>query len=166
MSDEPLTESQGQTRLFPVQQEQLTSDDYFTPRWVFDRMNITFDLDVCAPPGGVDWIPATRYYDQADDGLTAPWEGRVWMNPPFSHTSAWVRRFIRHGNGVCVVPHAKSAWHIELWEAAHAIVVPTAGFFNFVGGPRNGSIFIPVFFAAFDNECVDAIGRLGVTRHA
>lgn len=47
-------------RLFPVQQDGLTSDDYYTPRWLFDRMGITFDLDVCAPPGGVPWIPATR----------------------------------------------------------------------------------------------------------
>ena len=27
-------------RLFPVQQEQITSDDCYTPRWVLDRSGI------------------------------------------------------------------------------------------------------------------------------
>jgi len=150
--------------LFEYGQQQLTSDDYYTPAWVFERMGIVFDVDVCAPPGGVPWIPAERFYTMADDGLAQPWEGRVWMNPPYSQTSAWVRKFIVNRAGVCLVPHAKSAWHIELWNAADGVGVPTDGFFNFVGGPRNGSIFIPVFFAAFGEECVDAIGRLGVVR--
>jgi hypothetical protein len=147
-------------RLFPVQQEQLTSDDYYTPRWVFDRMGIRFDLDVCAPPGGVEWVPATRYYDQAADGLAAPWEGRVWMNPPYSGPTPWVRRFIEHRHGVCLVPFAKSAWFDDLWTAADAIVAPGVIASRFVGGP----IFMPVMVAAFGDECVEAIGRLGVVR--
>lgn len=157
----------GQQRLFDLGQEQLTSDDYYTPRWIFDRMGLTFDLDVCSPPGGVEWIPAARYYTQADDGLTAPWEGRVWMNPPFSGPTPWIRRFIAHGNGVCLVPHAKSAWHVELMAAAEGICVPRTGYFDFVatGELRNGSIFMPVFFAAFGADCVEAIGRLGPVRY-
>ena len=39
--------------LFELGQTQLTSDDYYTPAWVFERMDINFDIDVCAPPGGV-----------------------------------------------------------------------------------------------------------------
>jgi hypothetical protein len=149
-----------QPRLFPVQQEQLTSDDYYTPAWVFQRMNIEFDLDVCAPPGGIPWIPAKRYYTQADDGLTSPWEGRVWMNPPYSNTTPWARRFIAHANGICLVQHAKSRWHIELMSTAEAIVAPADGYFDFTGG----SISMPVMFAAFGDDCIDAIRRLGVVR--
>lgn len=154
-------------RLFPVAQEQLTSDDYYTPPWVFERMGVEFDLDVCAPPGGIAWIPAKRFYTQEDDGLASPWEGRVWMNPPYSGPTPWVRKFIAHGHGVCLVPHAKSAWHIELLGAAHGIAAPSR-YFNFVGATENnnGSIFMPIFFAAFGEECVDAIGRLGVVRRA
>jgi hypothetical protein len=147
-------------RLFPVQQEQLTSDDYYTPRWVFERMAIRFDLDVCSPPGGVEWVPADRYYDQADDGLASPWEGRVWMNPPYSRPTPWVARFIEHGNGVALVPFAKSAWFDLLWSRADAVVAPGVQASKFVGGP----IFMPVFLAAFGDECVEAIGRLGVVR--
>lgn len=153
----------GQPRLFPVRQEQLTSDDYYTPAWVFDRMGIEFDLDVCAPPGGIPWIPAKRYYTQADDGLVQPWKGRVWMNPPYSHATAWVNKFIEHANGVCLVNHAKSRWHNRLWAACDGAAI-TPEYFDFVGGPNGGSMFVPVWFAAFGGECVDAIGRLGVVR--
>jgi len=138
----------------------MTSDDYYTPAWVFERMGIEFDLDVCAPPGGIPWIPAKRHYTQADDGLLQPWAGRVWMNPPYSRTSPWARKFIEHANGVCLVPHAKSAWHIELMSSPAAIVASYGGYFDFKGG----SIFMPVMFAAFGDECIEAISHLGRVR--
>lgn len=67
---------------------------------------------------------------------------------------------------MALLPHAKSAWHIELWGGAHAVTVPADGYFDFAAGRsvNNGSIFMPVFFAAFGEECVEAIGRLGVVR--
>lgn len=152
-----------QPPLFGVEQTQTTSDDYYTPAWVFERMGITFDLDVCAPPSGIPWIPATKYYTKADDGLSAPWVGRVWMNPPYSESTPWVARFLEHRHGVCLMPWAKSAWTNRLWAEAEAVACPEA-WFNFTGGPSGGSISSPVFFAAFGDECVDAISRLGVVR--
>jgi hypothetical protein len=149
-------------RLFVVPQEQLTRDDYYTPKWIFDRMGLTFDLDVSSPPGGIEWLPATRYFTQEDDGLVQPWSGRVWMNPPYSQSTPWVRKFIEHHHGDALLPHAKSAWHPLLWATDAALVVPEA-YFNFVG-PSNGSIMLPVFFAAFGEECVEAISRLGAVR--
>lgn len=154
----------SQARLFSAPQEAMTSDDYYTPAWVFERMGITFDLDPCAPPGGIPWVPARRFYTQADDGLTQPWEGRVWMNPPYSKPTPWVRRFIDHGNGVALLPHSASPWHVELWDTATAWVGVAR--FQFESTVRNGWSFMPVFFAAFGDECVDAIGRLGVARVA
>lgn len=151
-------------RLFPVQQEQLTSDDYYTPRWVFDRMGITFDLDVCAPPGGVEWVPATRYYDQAADGLASLWEGRVWMNPPYSKPAPWVERFVQHGHGVCLIQVSKGRYSDDLWR--HADGVYFARDMRFVidaVGTRSDN-YMPLWFVAFGDECVDAIGRLGVVR--
>ena len=150
----------GQPRLFTVEQEQLTSDDYYTPAWVFERMGIEFDLDVCAPPGGIPWIPAKRYYTQADDGLVQPWEGRVWMNPPYSGPTPWVAKFIAHRKGVSLLPFAKSAWFDHIWSASDAVVAPGVHASRFEGGP----IFMPVFLAAFGDECVEAISRLGVVR--
>jgi hypothetical protein len=159
-----------QPRLFGLPQQELTSDDYYTPAWVFERMGITFDLDVCAPPGGIEWIPAAHYFTQEDDGLAQPWTGRVWMNPPYSDCAPWIRRFIEHRNGVCLVQVSRAAHGAAMWDAADAIMF--AGTFAFVEPlgfqrthhGRPGEIFMPVWFAAFGDECVDAISNLGVVR--
>ena len=154
-----------QPRLFPIPQTAFTSDDYWTPRWIFETLGLRFDLDVAAPPGGSPHVPADRYYTQADDGLAAPWFGRVWMNPPYSRASPWVDRFISHSNGVALLPHSKAKWHIRLFEQADAICAPTSGYFPFDSPrPGGGAIFFPVFFAAFGFDCCEAVGRLGTLR--
>jgi hypothetical protein len=160
-----MSELHTQPPLFGVAQTQSTTDDYYTPAWVFERMGIGFDLDVCSPPTGLPWIPARRFLTKEDDGLASEWTGRVWMNPPYSQATPWVARFMQHHNGVCLMPWAKSAWTIKLWADAEAVVVPDQ-WFNFTGGPSGGSISTPVFFAAYTEECVEAIGHLGVTRRA
>ena len=37
------------TSLFGEEQAEITTDDYYTPTWLFDQMGIGFDLDVAAP---------------------------------------------------------------------------------------------------------------------
>lgn len=149
-----------QSVLFGHPQTEKTADDYYTPKHVFDALGLRFELDVAAPPGGVPWVPAERYYTKEDDGLAQPWAGRVWMNPPYSEATVWVRRFIEHRHGVALLGHAKSAWHPTLWAAADAVAFPFR-YFDFVGG----SIMLPVWFAAFGDECVDALQRVGVVRY-
>ena len=154
-------------RLFPTPQETTTSDDYYTPPWLFERMAITFDLDVCSPPGGIPWIPATRHYTQADDGLSAPWSGRVWMNPPYSDSAPWVERFIEHGHGIALVQHCRSRWHSRLWRLADGLADPNqehTPMFQFLRGGKLTNVYMPVVLAAFGGECVAAIGRVGRVR--
>lgn len=89
-------------RLFTIPSDAIatTSDDCYTPRWVFDAMGLQFDLDVAAPPGGPWHVPAARYYTAADDGLTAPWDGLVWCNPPWSNFIPWASRWATCSRGV------------------------------------------------------------------
>lgn len=154
-------------RLFPLAQSSQTSDDYYTPPWLFERLGIQFDLDVASPPGGVPWIPAHRYYTQADDGLASPWRGRVWMNPPFSGTGPWVERFIEHAHGIALIPHSRSRWHSQLW-ASEAVLAdpnqPGQPMFRFVRDGVETNVFMPVVLAAFGDECVEAVGRVGRRR--
>jgi hypothetical protein len=78
----------------------VTSDDCYTPKWVFDAMGLRFDLDVAAPVGGPWHVPCDRYYTAEEDGLSCPWNGLVWCNPPYSNFGAWVERFTAHDRAV------------------------------------------------------------------
>ena len=156
-----------QERLFAAPEHEITTDDYYTPKWVFDALAIRFDLDVCAPPGGIEWVPADRHYTIKDDGLTASWQGRVWMNPPYSNVTPWWDRMTEHRNGVALLPMAKSWWLNRVMSEADGVVISEQGgemHFHRPGNPKPLRIWFPVFFAAFGDECVDAIANLGPVR--
>lgn len=60
------------------------SHEWYTPRHVVDavlRTMGTIDLDPCAEKGRR--IPAAAHLTKQDDGLSHPWKGRVYMNPPY-----------------------------------------------------------------------------------
>jgi len=88
--------------LFPITSADIkvTSDDCYTPRWVFDAMGLQFDLDVAAPPGGPWHVPCKRYYTAEDDGLSQPWDGLVWCNPPYSGYAPWAWKWSTHPTAV------------------------------------------------------------------
>lgn len=93
------------------------SDEWYTPKYVFDAIGLIFDLDVAAPPGGPRYVPCKAYFTQSDDGLSKQWHGLVWMNPPFGHQNnkrRWLKKFISHGNGIALLPDRTSApWFQE-----------------------------------------------------
>ena len=68
------------------------SKEWYTPIKIFDALGIEFDLDPCSPGKKiVPWVPAKRHLTIEDDGLTAHWEGNIWLNPPYgSDTPAWL----------------------------------------------------------------------------
>lgn len=77
---------------------------WLTPKWIFDELGLEFDLDPCSPEGGVPWIPAAKFYTEKHDGLIQPWEGRVWLNPPYGkHTGEWLKKMHYHRNGIALV---------------------------------------------------------------
>lgn len=97
------------------------ADDWYTPKWVFDSLGVEFDIDVCSPVGGTGLVPAKKFYSIEDDALAQPWEGFVWMNPPYSKPTPFVDKFIEHGNGIALVPFSKSNWFIKLWNQADTL---------------------------------------------
>jgi len=77
---------------------------WYTPAYIFDLLGLTFDLDVCAPQGGVPWIPAKKYYALPQDGLELPWDGLVWCNPPYGkETPKWLAKMNTERNGIALV---------------------------------------------------------------
>lgn len=155
-----------QSVLFGVEQTAQTSDDCYTPPHVFESLGLEFDLDVCAPPGGAPAVPCKRFFTMVDDGLSQDWEGRVWMNPPYSNSTPWVRRFIEHGNGVALLPMCKSNWINAIFSSAHGVCIgPGGGEMRFLRpGAEPLRIGSPVFFAAIGDGCVEALHNIGTVR--
>lgn len=81
------------------------SIEWYTPRWIFDALNTNFNLDPCSPGSEVvPWIPADNHLTFADNGLIAPWEGNVWLNPPYgAQTPDWLEHLSATGQGIALV---------------------------------------------------------------
>ena len=63
-----------------------------TPKYLFDRISsiFNFSLDACALPENAK---CESYYTPEDDGLSKPWRGGVWCNPPYGREiSSWVKK--------------------------------------------------------------------------
>jgi len=110
------------------------SNEWYTPKSVFDALGCDFDMDVAAPmllpayigdrlkpfnpSGGRRWL--------WKDSLTVEWTGFVWMNPPFGGRNGitpWLTKFFRHGNGIALTPDRTSApWFQDHAPLADAIL--------------------------------------------
>jgi len=154
----------AQERLFAVPQSATTSDDYWTPPWVFERLALNFDLDVAAPPGGIPWVPTKKFYTQEDDGLASQWFGRIWMNPPYSNPTPWVDRFIAHGNGVALLPTSNGAWFGRLWAAEVGFVTLEYLRFYNENGEMGGAIPTRCWLVAAGEDNLWAIAKFGRLR--
>lgn len=91
------------------------TDDWYTPPFIFDALRLTFDLDPCSPGNG-HWVPAVDVYTK--NGLKRQWYGRVFVNPPFGGRNGhvpWLKKFIRHGNGIAIVRSYTSAEWFHKW---------------------------------------------------
>lgn len=103
------------------------SDDWYTPPEIFEALGVRFDLDP-ASPGASHWVPADRVYTIQDDGLSKPWAGFVFMNPPFGGRNGhvpWLRKFIDHGDGIAIVrAYTSAGWFHDLVPSADLILFP------------------------------------------
>jgi len=94
------------------------SNDWYTPKYVFDAIGEVFDLDVAAPMFGPRHVPTKGWLHI--DALRVIWSGFVWMNPPFGGRNGlepWLCKFFHHGNGIALTPDRTSApW----WQDAAA----------------------------------------------
>lgn len=149
------------TALFGIEPEMvaLTTDDWYTPRWIFAAAGLTFDMDVAAPMDPeARTVPARRYLSAVEDGLATPWEGLVWCNPPYSGSTPWVERWCAHGNGLILVPAVKSRWIGTLLAACDAMTMLTVEFH------RPGGEVAPIrwltILAACGPQSADAVPRV------
>ena len=101
------------------------TDEWYTPREIFDALGIRFDVDVASPgPLIAPWIPTDHHI--TSKSLQKKWVGRAWMNPPFGKRNgyqAWAEKFVDHGHGIALAPDRTSApWFQWLAQRVDAIL--------------------------------------------
>lgn len=117
------------------------------------------DLDPASCAEANQRVRAARYYTRADDGLSAPWYARVWLNPPYGTTArnqsqqkVWSQRLIlEYTQGtvseavLLVNAQTGELWFQPLW--AYPICFTRRLQFHRPGGsigkgPTHGSAFV------------------------
>lgn len=101
------------------------TQEWYTPPHIISRARIVLghiDLDPASNATAQGWIGAREYYDGDHilSGLARPWFGRVWLNPPFDATPAWVDRLsaaYEAGEVVAALLLVNSAPGYVWWEA-------------------------------------------------
>lgn len=80
------------------------SVEYYTPPRYIDAAREVLggiDLDPATCEAAQEWIRATDFYTKDDDGLSKPWFGKVWLNPPYSkeegksNQARWSQRLVQ-----------------------------------------------------------------------
>ena len=71
--------------------------EWYTPDHIIElAYSILGDinLDPASNAAANEWVEADKFYTLEDDGLTQPWSGSVWLNPPYDNVGPWIDRLI------------------------------------------------------------------------
>jgi hypothetical protein len=145
-------------------------NDWCTPKHIIDTVTDfldEIDLDPCSNSKEHPNVPARQRYTVEDDGLTLPWWGRVYMNPPYGDTiGLWVERMVTLDRArdiecaVALLPaRPGSAWFKLLRDCALCFI---DGRLTFVGAD-SGAPFPSVLAYTGDEweRFRDAVAHLG-----
>lgn len=106
------------------------SDEWYTPPWVFERLGMHFDVDVCSP-GPDHWVPASRVITKEQCALKTDWgdSSFVFMNPPFGGRNfhvPFLQKFLAHpGGGIAICrAYTSAGWFHDQAIKAHGLFFP------------------------------------------
>ena len=139
---------------------------WLTPRSLVESLG-EFDLD---PAGAPDYHLAKRTFtpEAGENGLELPWEGRVWLNPPYGK-EAWpfLRKMAKHGHGTALI-FARTETEIffeTVWGAATGVLF-LKGRLTFLDGitmePARANSGAPSCLVAYGAEDTRALAYSGL----
>jgi hypothetical protein len=139
-------------------------DEWLTPPEILEALG-PFDLDPCAPEVR-PWPMAAEHLTVAEDGLSRPWAGRVWLNPPYGpQTWRWLRRLRSHGNGVALTfaRTETAGFFAEAWTAdALLFLRGRLHFYDVQGRRAKGNAGGPSVLLAYGDRNVETLGSCGI----
>lgn len=144
------------------------SDVWLTPKPIIDALG-PFDLDPCAAPEPRPWPTAAKHYVEADMGLMLPWEGFVWLNPPYSDIAPWMERIAAHdGGGIALTfTRTDTNWFFRsVWRACDALLfIKRRVRFCLPDGTETAGEKVPSVLIAYTPEAVRRLARADVEGH-
>lgn len=137
----------------------------YTPSYFFDHLPVSFDLDPCSP---VDpkkrTTKARQHFTKEDDGLSQPWFGTVFLNPPYHRkiVNQWIQKLAEHGDGIALLfARTDNAWFHDFTPDAIFFLKGRVNFISSVdlrpiegGGAGAGSMLM-----AYGRICVSALEK-------
>jgi hypothetical protein len=141
------------------------SQIHLTPKWIIDALG-PFDLDPCAADPR-PWDCARVNYTEVQDGLSLPWFGCVWLNPPFDRyrVGEWIERLAEHGDGIALL-HARTEtdWFRPIWRSATIIcfMFQRLKFCRPDGTEQPANSGAPPVLIAFGDRAADRIAASGI----
>ncbi len=147
------------------QSARMKNDEWLTPPEILKALG-PFDLDPCAPVVR-PWDMAQHHFVSTEDGLSKPWFGRVWCNPPFGREAIkWLRKLRDHGNGIALIPaRTETAMFYEcVWGVADGVLfIKGRPHFHYVSGARaDFNSGAPICLVAYGLDNLAALGRSGL----
>lgn len=147
------------------QSAKMKNDEWLTPPSILHALG-AFDLDPCAPINR-PWETAGHHFTALDDGLSKPWSGRVWLNPPYGlEASKWLKRLSDHGNGIALIfARTETEMFFEhVWNAATALLfIKGRLHFHYVDGRRAAANSgAPSVLVAYGQENGEALWQSGI----
>lgn len=141
------------------------SQTHLTPRAIIDALG-PFDTDPCAASTRPFDCAAVNY-TEADNGLTQPWRGFAWMNPPFDRRviGDWMQRLAEHNDGIALV-HARveTRWFQIAWRHASAILFASdrVRFLDASGEQQEFNSGAPVALIGFGDRALQRLRDSGI----
>ncbi len=143
----------------------MLTDEWLTPPEIIKALG-PFDLDPCSPITR-PWDTALKHYSILDMGLLQPWEGRVWMNPPYGQeTGRWMERLAAHSNGIALI-FARTETEMFrrfVWEKADAVFFfyGRLSFYRVDGTQGKTNSGAPSCLVAYGEDNIKAIEASGL----